>query len=103
MIAGGGNNLYGNELSHFLSDNRNRSVLSGYILMKRIFPNVQQTIFLQKGEVVMKKSISELGIYGVFLGDGSVDKNPLMNEYAGTINSPRNAIIAYDVSHNKIL
>ena len=51
--------------------------------MKRIFPTVQNTMFLQKGEVTMKKSISELGIYGVYLGDGGKDRTPIINEYAG--------------------
>lgn len=78
---GGGNNIYGQELSDFLQKNRNNNMLTNYILMKRIFPKPQTTAFLRKNEILVLPSISELGVYGVFLGDGS--SAPLLNEYAG--------------------
>jgi glutathione synthase len=78
---GGGNNLYGKELSDFLVKNINDPLLSGYVLMQRIFPKPQKTAFLRKGELTIMPSISELGIYGVFLGDGS--STPLLNDCAG--------------------
>lgn len=126
---GGGNNLYGVELSAFLMKNREDPVLSGmiysilciistsassctiyiiikivtttiltiirftglvvmlyyvctgYVLMQRIFPKPQVTAFLRKGELLVLPSISELGVYGVFLGDGASE--PLLNSCAG--------------------
>jgi glutathione synthase len=49
--------------------------------MQRIFPKAQTTAFLRKGELLILPSISELGVYGVFLGDGS--SKPLLNSCAG--------------------
>jgi glutathione synthase len=80
---GGGNNFYGQELASFLLANKNNDVLSGYVLMQRIFPKAQQSVCLKKGKVSIVSSISELGIYGVFLGDGSDDVAPMYNQCAG--------------------
>ena len=55
--------------------------VTGYVLMQRIFPKPQTTAFLRKGELLILPSISELGVYGVFLGDGS--SKPLLNSCAG--------------------
>ena len=45
-----------------------------YILMQRIFPVSQSSPFLLKsGEVKTVLSLSELGIYSAFLGDGAND------------------------------
>ena len=49
--------------------------------MQRIFPKPQKTAFMRKGELLLLPSISELGVYGTFLGDGT--SKPLMNECAG--------------------
>jgi glutathione synthase len=49
--------------------------------MQRIFPKPQKTAFMRKGELLILPSISELGVYGTFLGDGT--SKPLMNECAG--------------------
>jgi glutathione synthase len=49
--------------------------------MQRIFPKPQVTAFLRKGELLVLPSISELGVYGVFLGDGASE--PLLNSCAG--------------------
>ena len=45
--------------------------------MERIFPKVYDTIFFRNGEITVSSSISELGIYGTYLSDGS------NNNYAG--------------------
>ena len=78
---GGGNNIYGKDVSAFLLENRNRSVLTAYVLMERIFPMVQKSLLLRQGKVDLHPSVSEYGVYGVFLGDNS--DSPLMNECAG--------------------
>eukprot|EP01041_Mallomonas_annulata_P001976 gene1976-3842_t len=85
---GGGNNYYGHALSDFLSANKEDSVLKGYVLMQRIFPRIQRSLFLRQGRSSWQPSISELGIYSVFLGTGTgdgsgSDSEPLLNEYAG--------------------
>lgn len=49
--------------------------------MQRIFPRTQLTAFYKQGKVSVGPSISELGIYGIFLGSGRND--PLLNQYAG--------------------
>jgi glutathione synthase len=78
---GGGNNMYGEAVGEYLSANRNTSVLSAYVLMRRIFPVVQKSAFLRGGNLQILPSVSEYGTYGVFLGDGS--GAPIVNEYAG--------------------
>ena len=63
----------------------------GYVLMERIFPSLQNTAFLRNGEIEIHPSISELGIYGTFIGSGSGQHSSdpkkgggvLLNEYAG--------------------
>ncbi len=77
---GGGNNLYGKELSKFLLENRTNPVLNGWVLMQRIFPQNNITYFMKKGEVSVYPSISELGIYGTFVGDGTT---VMRNDCAG--------------------
>ena len=78
---GGGNNLYGAELSAFLRTHANDAVLDSYILMQRIFPRPQKAAFLRGGRLDLLPCVSELGIYGTFLGDG-VGK-PILNDFAG--------------------
>ena len=78
---GGGNNIYGKDVSCFLAEYRNQPQLSSYVLMQRIFPLVQKTPFLRKGRMEILPSVSEYGIYGVFLGDPS--GTPMLNEFAG--------------------
>ena len=77
---GGGNNFYGAELSRYLQEKRNDPILGGYILMQRIFPANQMSVFLRKGQVEVLASLSELGIYGTFLGNGCEE---LLNNTAG--------------------
>jgi glutathione synthase len=78
---GGGNNYYGAELSAFLRDNHGSPVLSSYVLMQRIFPKARPSVLVRTGEVKVADCISELGVYGTFLGDGS--SQPRLNHCAG--------------------
>jgi len=78
---GGGNNMYGKDVSDFLAANRNNPVLGGYVLMRRIFPVINKSAFVRDGKLRVLPSVSEYGTYGVFLGDGS--GVPMINEYAG--------------------
>lgn len=79
---GGGNNLYGTALSQFLASNRAMpAALAPFVLMQRIFPKPRLAAFLRQGELKILPSISELGIYGTFMGDGEAE--PLLNEVAG--------------------
>lgn len=86
---GGGNNLYGVELSNFLKEHAGQSVLSGYVLMQRIFPLPQKTAFLRAGALQILPSISELGVYGTYLSYGACpqettnEEKVLCNAYGG--------------------
>lgn len=53
--------------------------------MQRIFPKLQSTIFCRQGHCELGQSISELGIYGTYLGYGAkcTGESDLVNEYAG--------------------
>ena len=44
---------------------------AGYVLMQRIFPSPQNTAFLRNGKLEVLPSITELGIFGTFVGYGS--------------------------------
>ena len=79
---GGGNNFYGAEIPRKLQsmDEKERKA---YILMQRIFPPPQVGRLLRAGRVVRAETVSELGIFSVFLGDGSAGSEPLLNEVAG--------------------
>jgi glutathione synthase len=95
---GGGNNLYGNELSEFLSKHRKDPILGGYlnclitdfgsnmlilgyILMERIFPRPQNNVLIRNEQMLAATCINEIGIYGIFVGDGS--DSALVNREAG--------------------
>ena len=67
---GGGNNYYGPALSSFLAANKHSPVLSAFVLMQRIFPQPRPAAFVRGGVLQVLPSVSELGVYGVFLGDG---------------------------------
>ena len=77
---GGGNNFYGQDIPKKL---KQMSILErgAYILMQRIFPPAQNSILLAKGgQIKLSKALSELGIYGAYLGDGTTEH---FNEKAG--------------------
>ena len=81
---GGGNNYYNHELSEYLQANAAQGVLNSYVLMQRIFPQEKNSLLLRKGQLVPCKTISELGIYGTFLGSGSWEETkPVINMEAG--------------------
>ncbi|XP_060564458.1 glutathione synthetase-like [Ruditapes philippinarum] len=66
---GGGNNVYGEDIREFLSGIRDSEERNAYILMERIFPWPQKNYLLKEGkEPILRDVISELGIYGVYLG-----------------------------------
>lgn len=78
---GGGNNIYGEDIRPFLEKIKDSDERSAYILMERIFPWPQKNYLLKEGkEPTLRNVISELGIYGVYLG--SADKE-LHNAEAG--------------------
>jgi len=61
--------------------------------MQKIFPSPQKTAFLRNGKLEVLPSISELGIYGTFVGNGSSSLSPsltasdivspILNNYGG--------------------
>eukprot|EP00775_Hariotina_reticulata_P013550 gene13550-13677_t len=69
---GGGNNLYGQELVQALQDGlaAGGEGLAAYILMQRIIPPPQRSIFVRGGAWREDESLSELGIYGTYLRAG---------------------------------
>jgi len=60
---------------------------AGYVLMQRIFPSPQNTAFLRNRKLEVLPSISELGIFGTFVGYGtsslSQSISPILNNYGG--------------------
>lgn len=71
---GGGNNLYGQDLVDQLKQGLaadGGKGLAAYILMQRILPPPQRSVFVRAGEWKEDESLSELGIYGTFLKVGS--------------------------------
>lgn len=81
---GGGNNLYGAELKKKLDvGGATDEELSSFVLMQRIFPKAQPAVMVNRGRCVAGDSISELGVYGTYLGGG--EDNVLLNEYAGLL------------------
>ena len=74
---GGGNNLYGAELTSALLGAKG---LSAYILMQKILPPPQRSILVRNGKWQEAETVSELGIYGTFLKQG---ESILLNEEVG--------------------
>ncbi|XP_064610828.1 glutathione synthetase-like [Liolophura sinensis] len=69
---GGGNNLYGDDIIMELNRVKNTEERSAYIMMERIFPPAQKNYLLKAGAPVQLSGVlCELGIYGVFIGNGS--------------------------------
>ncbi|PWA02999.1 hypothetical protein BB558_000837 [Smittium angustum] len=65
---GGGFNTYGNDIPKVLG-NMDIEQQKGYILMSLIKPPLYDSVFLRNGKLELIKSISELGIYGIWLSD----------------------------------
>lgn len=71
---GGGNNLYGQDLVDQLKQGLaadGGKGLAAFILMQRIVPPPQRSVFVRGGEWQEDESLSELGIYGTFIKVGS--------------------------------
>lgn len=80
---GGGNNIYGDKVKTTL-ETMPKSEQAAYILMQRIFPNEVDAVLVRglDAEVVSAKALQELGVYGVFIGNGETE---FLNEYAGQL------------------
>ncbi|KAJ8686608.1 hypothetical protein QAD02_022402 [Eretmocerus hayati] len=73
---GGGNNLFGDEVASKLRE-MNEVERSAYILMERIKPPKQKNYLIQAGkDIKLQDCVSELGIFGVTLGD---DRKLILN------------------------
>ncbi len=74
---GGGNNIYDEALAEALQT-WSPEKLSGHVLMQRIQAPQREAYLLRQGGVVSGPAISELGIFGTFLGDtatGRIEEN----------------------------
>jgi glutathione synthase len=76
---GGGNLIHGEKMKVFL-ENITKEQRKEYILMQRISPIGYDGLLLREGKILSGKCVSELGIFGSFLGDG---KNIISNRYDG--------------------
>ena len=76
---GGGNNLYGEEMREALRT-MSEAERASHILMGRIRPASLPSALMREGELDGGRCACELGVYGVHLGDGTVE---LVNESAG--------------------
>ena len=83
---GGGNNIYGEKIPHFLATLGDERTYRGHILMELIEPpSLRNTIF-RNGEVKSGEIIGELGIYGICLWrNGGLDggKEEVLKNYEG--------------------
>ncbi|EZA60374.1 Glutathione synthetase [Ooceraea biroi] len=80
---GGCNNLYGTDIKDFLESVKFEQTRVAWILMDRIYPPIHTNYVVKPGNSVdleTKELVSELGIFGVILGD---DKNIITNNQAG--------------------
>jgi len=76
---GGGNNLFDDELKAALL-RMPPAERAGYILMERIRPPTLEAMLMKGGNVESGPCACELGIYGLFLGDG---ERVFLNQSAG--------------------
>lgn len=78
---GGGNNLYGSELSQVLEEVKGSTERMAYILMDKIHPAPVQNILLRRdGPLQVTSCLSELGAFGAYVRRG---KDMVMNECVG--------------------
>ncbi|ESO87928.1 hypothetical protein LOTGIDRAFT_148049 [Lottia gigantea] len=76
-----GHNMYDDELVEFLKQHENSAERAGYILMEKIRPQTQTNYLIKAGTPLVKsKCISELGIYGCYIGN---EKEELYNTVCG--------------------
>ena len=76
---GGGNNIYGKDVATTIKKLKQEE-LAGYILMQRIFPAVHDSYLVRDGVWRRAKTISELGIFGTYLRNGTKE---VLNKQAG--------------------
>lgn len=82
---GGGNNIYGDDIKVFLESMKSPQERLAWILMDRIHPPPQLNYIIRAGgedDLELKEVISELGIFGVVIGD---EKNIISNKQIGHI------------------
>jgi glutathione synthase len=77
---GGGNLLYDQTMVNALKT-MSPSERASYIIMEKIVPPVTPTyVLLKNGDLHLMHAISEIGTYGVFIGN---DKKTFINDHAG--------------------
>jgi len=84
QVEGSGELLFGEDIAKTLRS-RSKQELAEFILMERVFPAVTPSAVCRmeegkRAEAVVRRSVSELGIFGTFLADG---KRVLLNEAVG--------------------
>ncbi|KMQ91518.1 glutathione synthetase [Lasius niger] len=86
---GGGNNIYNEDIRTWLSSMRDSPERKAWILMDRIYPPLQQNYLIRaveepslKDNFDLSEVVTELGVYGVIIGDSS---NIILNEQVGHI------------------
>lgn len=68
---GGGHNLYGDEMKSLLQNIGTTQDREAYILMERIFPLPEKNFLIKAGKpAALLDTVSEIGIYGVHIGEG---------------------------------
>ncbi|KAI8335375.1 glutathione synthetase [Chlamydoabsidia padenii] len=76
---GGGNNVYGDDIISVLKTLSEKE-RNAYILMDLIRTPPLDNLMLREGVILKGQVVSELGIYGVYLNDGT---NQLVNQVGG--------------------
>ncbi|GFR93796.1 glutathione synthetase [Elysia marginata] len=72
---GGGHNLFDTEMATFLSHHISSKERNAYILMQRIYPWQQQNYLVKSASPFnLSEVVSELGIYGIYLGSCTADE-----------------------------
>ncbi|XP_072762521.1 glutathione synthetase [Anoplolepis gracilipes] len=86
---GGGNNIYNEEIKTWLSSMRDSPNRTAWILMDRIYPPLQKNYLIRaveepslKDDFDLSEVISELGVYGVIIGDSN---NIILNKEVGHV------------------
>ncbi|XP_008552792.1 glutathione synthetase [Microplitis demolitor] len=81
---GGGNNIYGLDVKTTLESIKNSKVRTGYILMEYIDAPRQKNYLLgpNNEDICLQELISELGIYGIIIGD---QNNIKLNKEVGHV------------------
>jgi len=86
---GGGNNFYGDQVKEMLLKLSPKE-RSAYILMERILPPTNPGHVLRKGVLSEYPTVSELGIYGIFIGK---NEHVLLNREGGHLLRTKGATV----------